>query len=232
MLNYTGMVGIQMSQIATIFIAFDRLRAVCCPLQYSLQDLYRNPKAIVATVFTVIFAMISTSLMFFGVDLNDHPELCTVGGTVNKFFAIYWYIFSAVVAVIVLYCYISTSLFMHKKIAHSNVSHVYVPNRILSRHAEVFKTISLVLSVYAVCWCLPNFILFAVSITIGFDRTIFGKISPILALGIGIHSSANVLIYAWKHYEFRSAMRQFFTGSSIPSTRLFFYSSQQQSTSF
>jgi hypothetical protein len=217
------MSGVQMSQIATIFIALDRLKAVKDPWFYSSQN--RVKRFSLALSVTVIYSLIATAFIFVGIDFNSYPvpTFCNSGSVVSRHYAVYWLLFAAVVAIIVIICYGSTACTMSKKLTEANTDRLV---RELAKQRAVFKTVTIVLVVYGLCWCLPNFILIVATIG-GAGPAVLGEISPLIAVGTGIYSSANVFIYAWKHNELGPAMRKIFTKKketansvSIPSVQL------------
>jgi hypothetical protein len=124
-------------------------------------------------------------------------------------YAMYWAAFATVVAIAVFYGYLRTSIILRRKLSmvtSSNERHE------LQRQKAVFKSIQLVLLVYGVTWCIPNFLL--IIVTILGNETGIGFASSLIAIGTGINSSCDVFIYAFKHKQIGFHMRKFFTTNS------------------
>jgi uncharacterized membrane protein (DUF485 family) len=105
----------------------------------------------------------------------------------------------------IFFSYARTSFLLQRKLKNVKSS---VEKRNLKKQKEVFKTISIVLVVYALCWCVPNFAIMAATIA-GADNVTLGNLSSIVGVGTGLNSSANLFIYAWKHHEIGEHMRKF-----------------------
>jgi hypothetical protein len=86
------------------------------------------------------------------------------------------------------------------------------------RQKAIFKTITLVLVVYGISWCIPNFLLIIMTV-LGSAEGI-GYMSSLIAVGTGVHSSGNVLIYALKHKEIGGHMKMFLGVSSKTTNRV------------
>uniref|UniRef100_A0A914VGK0 G-protein coupled receptors family 1 profile domain-containing protein n=1 Tax=Plectus sambesii TaxID=2011161 RepID=A0A914VGK0_9BILA len=203
-LGFMSLFSVHMGQFITAFIAFDRLDAVRDPFGYATKN--KLKRAQIALVVTVSYSLFGMGIAFIGVDFSEHPDTCATGSCVLNLYAMYWVTFAMGVAIAIVYAYVKTTLILRRKMHASSTS--VVEKRELSRQVAVFKTIRLVLFVYAVSWCLPNFQL--IIVTVMNSATGIGYISSLIAVGTGINSSVNVLIYACKHREIGGHMRKFF----------------------
>jgi hypothetical protein len=149
--------------------------------------------------------------------LPEKSSIFFSGSSVLNVYAMYWAAFATVVAIAVFYGYLRTSIILRRKLSLVTSS---VERHELQRQKAVFKTIQLVLLVYGVSWCIPNFLL--IIVTILGNKIGIGFVSSLIAIGTGINSSCNVFIYAVKHREMRIHMRKFFckTNSSAVAINL------------
>uniref|UniRef100_A0A914XR09 G-protein coupled receptors family 1 profile domain-containing protein n=1 Tax=Plectus sambesii TaxID=2011161 RepID=A0A914XR09_9BILA len=208
LLGFMSLFSVHMSQLITAVIAFDRLDAVQNPFGYATKS--KAKRATTILVLIVAYSLFGMGIAFIGVDLSEHPETCATGSCVLDLYAAYWASFATIVAIFVFYGYLRTTLVLRRKLITVNSS---MERRELKRQKAVFKTISLVLLVYGLSWCVPNFLL--IIVTVMGNQTGIGLVSSLIAIGTGIHSSCNVFIYALKHKEIGAHMRQFI-GKSGP----------------
>jgi hypothetical protein len=79
--------------------------------------------------------------------------------------------------------------------------------RDLKLQKAVFQTIKIVLVIYGICWCLPNFFTAICTYMIIFSPAVLGRVGPVVGLGSAVNCCLNVLVYAWKHKELGAEMR-------------------------
>uniref|UniRef100_A0A914X6J3 G-protein coupled receptors family 1 profile domain-containing protein n=1 Tax=Plectus sambesii TaxID=2011161 RepID=A0A914X6J3_9BILA len=203
LLGIVGIYSVHMSQMITIFIAVDRLKAVRDPFKYATQDNLKS--SLTALIVSIGYSLFGAVIAFIGLDYNFRPEICATGSSVPTFYPPYWSLFTFIAAIIVFYSYARTALLLKKKLRNVKSS---IEKKHLKRQKEVFKAINIVLIVYAFCWCLPTFLTVGATIAQA-DAVIMGHLSSIIAVGTGINSSGNLFIYAWKHHEIGEHMRKF-----------------------
>jgi hypothetical protein len=195
-----------MSQMATVFISLDRLKAVRDPVDYLAQNRIQRFSFICS--LTLIYSLVSGACMFIGIDFNSPIKLCQIAGVVHPYYFLYWYIFALVVAVSVSICYSLTARTMTKKLLKTTNSRSSVAHDLKLQKA-VFQTVRIVLVIYGICWCLPNFFT-AMSYYLSlFNPAVNARLGPIVGLGSALNCCLNVLVYAWKHKELGAEMRSF-----------------------
>jgi hypothetical protein len=90
-----------MSQVITVIIAIDRLKAVRDPFNYATQDKLKS--SLNALIISIVFPFLATAMAYVGLDYDEHPEICATGSSVPPFYPAYWVLFAIVVATILFY---------------------------------------------------------------------------------------------------------------------------------
>jgi hypothetical protein len=204
--EYISLSGFLMSQMATVFISLDRLKAIRDPINYLSQNRIQRFSFIFS--LTLVYSLVSGACMFIGLGFNSPTRLCQIGGVVHPYYLLYWYIYAVVVAVCVFICYLLTARTMAKKFLKTKNSRSSVANDLKLQKA-VFQTVRIVLVIYSICWCLPNFITAISHYLSLFSPAVITRLAPIVGLGSALNCCLNVLVYAWKHKELGAEMRSF-----------------------
>ncbi len=126
--------------------------------------------------FSVVYSIFGTAVVFVGVDLNANPDICATGTSIHELYGIYWAVFAVIVATVIFLCYARTSILLKEKLSTITGSR---EKQELRKQKAVFKTITIILIIYALCWCLPNAI-FIIIMVIGIaDAHLVGQLSSV-----------------------------------------------------